>query len=112
MAKLGCSVLLLASLLESVLAANCSVPPIYVDIHKRAVTHGTELEQYGSFIGVGSPFQNQSLWPSLRRNETSFAALSFCAHSNLTDCVNSDGGAVDFNASTSYVYPHTRNGKR
>lgn len=100
MAKLGASVLLLASVFESVLAANCLIRPIYVDIHKRAVTHGSEVEQYGSFIGVGNPFQNQSIWPSLSRNETSFAALDFCANSNLTDCVDSNGGSVDYNAST------------
>jgi hypothetical protein len=77
--------------------------PIYVDIHDRAVDGATEEFQYGSFIGVAVPYQNQSLWPSLRRNETSFAAKDFCRNSNLTDCINNTGGTVDFNASTTSV---------
>jgi hypothetical protein len=95
-----CATLLFASLVESILAANCSIAPIYVDIHKRVVD-GSNVEQYGSFIGVGNPFQNQSIWPSLRRNETSFASAVFCSNSNLTNCLDSTGGNVDYNASTS-----------
>ena len=97
-----CATVLFASLVKSLLAANCSIAPIYVDIHKRVV-HGSNQEQYGSFIGVGNPFQNQSIWPSLRRNETSFASAGFCSSSNLTNCLDSTGGNVDYNASTSYV---------
>lgn len=101
MAKL-CAAVLLVSLVQSILAANCSITPIYVDIHKRVV-HGSEVEQYGSFIGVSNPFQNQSLWPSLQRNETSFASASFCSNSNLTNCLEATGGNVDYNSSTSYA---------
>lgn len=76
------------------IAFNCSIPPIYVDIHKRAV-HGTDVFQYGSFIGVGSPAQNQSLWPSLSQNETSVAYVDYCDHSTLLDCRDSTRGDFD-----------------
>ena len=76
------------------LAANCSTPPIYVDIHQRTV-HGTAELEYGSYVGVGTPAQNQSLWPSLRQNETSFAHEDFCAHSNFLNCSMRTGGFVD-----------------
>ncbi|TLD35477.1 acid protease [Venturia nashicola] len=100
MARL-CATVLLMSLVESILAANCSIPPVYVDIHKRVV-NGTDAFPYGSFIGVGNPFQNQSIWPSLRRNETSFASSEFCSNSNLTNCMGSTGGNVKYNLSTSF----------
>lgn len=79
-------------------AFNCSQPPIYVDIHKRAV-HGTDVFQYGSFIGIGSPAQNQSLWPSLSHNETTVAYVDFCDHSDLPDCKDSTRGNFDFGSS-------------
>lgn len=74
-------------------------PTIYVDIHNRTVTGATARFQYGSFIGVGLPYQNQSLWPSLSRNETSFATRGFCGESKLAGCVDGTGGSVDLNAS-------------
>lgn len=81
-------------LTEVVSAFNCSIPPIYVDIHKRIV-HGTDVFQYGSFIGVGTPAQNQSLWPSLRQNETSVAHVDYCENSNLQNCERSTRGNFD-----------------
>lgn len=102
MTKFTTSALLLVSSLRIVLAANCSLPPVYNDIHKRVV-HGSDTFQYGSFIGVGTPSQNQSIFVSLRLNETSFASSNFCQHSNLTDCQISTGGSVDYNQSTTYV---------
>ncbi|KAE9991815.1 hypothetical protein EG327_010917 [Venturia inaequalis] len=96
-----CATVLLVSLVGPILAANCSIKPVYVDIHKRVV-NGTSAFPYGSFIGVGNPFQNQSIWPSLRRNETSFASSEFCSNSNLTDCMGSTGGNVQYNLSTSF----------
>lgn len=101
MARL-CATVLLMSLVESILAANCSIKPIYVDIHKRFV-NGTDAFLYGSFIGVGNRAQNQSIWPSLQRNETSFASSDFCSNSNLADCLVSTGGNVKYNLSTSLV---------
>jgi hypothetical protein len=83
-------------------ALNCSIPPVYVDIHLRAV-NGTPDEnvfQYGSFVGVGSPAQNQSIWPSLRQNETTFALKGFCQSSKLANCDFSTGGFVDPSMST------------
>ena len=70
---------------------NCSIPPIYVDIHPRAV-HGTETFEYGAFIGIGEPAQNQSLWPSLNHNETALAAIDFCTASSPSGCaINTHG---------------------
>ncbi|KAF2265129.1 acid protease [Lojkania enalia] len=88
---------------QSTVAFNCSINPIYVDIHKRAV-HGTDIFQYGSFIGVGTPAQNQSLWPSLSQNITSFASLSYCTNNSTTlkECTKSTGGFFD--ASTSDTF--------
>ncbi|QDS68605.1 hypothetical protein FKW77_001142 [Venturia effusa] len=100
MARLSATVLFV-SLVDSLLAANCSIKPVYVDIHKRAV-NGTSAFPYGSFIGVGNPFQNQSIWPSLRRNETSFASSQFCSNSSLTNCLGSTGGNVHYNLSRSF----------
>lgn len=87
-------------LFQGSLAINCSIPPIYVDIHKRTV-HGTSQLEYGSYVGVGTPAQNQSLWPSLRQNETSFAHEDFCSHSNFLNCSTRTGGFVDPLQSTS-----------
>ncbi|KAF2422186.1 hypothetical protein EJ08DRAFT_565208, partial [Tothia fuscella] len=95
------SALLLASLQTVALAANCSLSPIYNDIHRRTV-HGSDVFQYGSFIGVGLPSQNQSIFVSLKLNETSFASSNFCQHSNLTNCQTSTGGSVDYNQSTTW----------
>ncbi|KAF9641475.1 putative peptidase a1 protein [Lasiodiplodia theobromae] len=82
------------SLLPAALALNCSIPPVYVDIHMRAV-HGTGVQQYGSFLGMGTPAQNLSLWPSLTQNETSVASDQFCEHSKLENCRDNTGGIVD-----------------
>lgn len=85
---------------QSSFAFNCSISPIYVDIHKRAV-HDSEVFQYGSFIGVGTPAQNHSLWPSLTQNQTSFGARTFCdGNSTLRDCDTSTGGFFESQLST------------
>ncbi|KAK7189000.1 hypothetical protein DPSP01_004105 [Paraphaeosphaeria sporulosa] len=90
-------------LAQSSVAFNCSIPPIYVDIHKR-VTHNTDNFQYGSFIGIGTPAQNHSLWPSLSRNQTSFGASTFCdGNSTLKDCKESTGGFFNSRDSTTFI---------
>lgn len=76
---------------QSTVAFNCSKKPVYVDIHKRAV-HDSREFQYGSFIGLGTPPQNQSLWPSLTQNHTSFASNDYCGNSTIKDCEKSTGG--------------------
>jgi hypothetical protein len=87
--------------LPAVLAQKCVERyPIYVDFHNRTVTGGGSIMQYGSFIGVGVPSQNQSIVPSFTRNETSFAAREFCSNSGISDCIDRTGGSVDFTAST------------
>ncbi|KAF2198534.1 acid protease [Delitschia confertaspora ATCC 74209] len=91
---------------QSTVAFNCSKPPIYVDIHKRVV-HGTDKFQYGSFIGVGTPAQNQSLWPSLSQNHTSFASSKYCDNSTLKDCSRSTRG--NFDATLSQTYKADKN---
>lgn len=104
MASLAFHLSAMVLLAQSSAAFNCSIPPIYVDIHKR-VTHLTNNFQYGSFIGVGTPAQNHSLWPSLSRNQTSFGANTFCdGNSALKDCENSTGGFFNSRDSTTYVY--------
>jgi hypothetical protein len=71
-------VLLFSTLTVSMAHAfNCSIPPIYVDMHKRAV-HGTSAFEYGTFIGVGTAAQNQSLFPSIRFNETALTDIGYC----------------------------------
>jgi hypothetical protein len=86
---------------SSTVASDCSREPIYVDIHKRAV-HNSPVFQYGSFIGLGTPPQNQSLWPSLAQNHTSLASQTFCnQNSTLKNCDRSTGGFFDHNDSTS-----------
>lgn len=90
-------------LAQSTVAFNCSKAPIYVDIHRRAV-HDSPVFQYGSFIGVGSPAQNHSLWPSLAQNHTSFAAPTFCGgNGTLRECDTSTGGFFNSKDSTTYV---------
>lgn len=92
---------------QSTVAFNCSILPIYVDIHKRAV-HESLVFQYGSFIGVGTgetgsaaSAQNHSLWPSLSQNHISFGAPSYCDKSSLSNCEDSTGGFFNSNQSTS-----------
>ena len=89
-------------LAQSTVAINCTKPPIYVDIHKRAV-HDSAVFQYGSFIGVGTPAQNQSLWPSISQNHISFAGRGYCDNnSTLRNCLTSTGGF--FNTGDSHTY--------
>lgn len=85
---------------QSTVAFNCSKKPIYVDIHKRAVQDSPAF-QYGSFIGLGTPAQNHSLWPSLAQNHTSFASHEYCDNSTLKDCETSTGGYFSPQDSTS-----------
>ncbi|KAF3009603.1 hypothetical protein E8E13_006811 [Curvularia kusanoi] len=94
---------------QSTVAFNCSIKPIYVDIHKRAV-HDSPIFQYGSFIGVGTgetasatSAQNHSLWPSLIQNHMSFGAHDYCKKSNLSKCEESTGGFYSSNQSTTFV---------
>jgi hypothetical protein len=88
---------------QSTVASNCTKAPIYVDIHKRAV-HDSSIFQYGSFIGLGTPAQNQSLWPSLQQNHTSFARDTYCKdNSTLKNCDKDTGGFFSTQDSTSYV---------
>lgn len=86
------------ALVHYALAFDCKILPVYVDIHKRAV-HGTEVFEYGTFIGLGTPAQNQSLWPSLLQNETTIADIDFCQSNNLT-CLNSTGGLFETDQSS------------
>ncbi|KAF1848069.1 acid protease [Cucurbitaria berberidis CBS 394.84] len=88
---------------QSTIAFNCSRKPIYVDIHKRAV-HDSPVFQYGSFIGLGTPAQNQSLWPSLAQNHTSFASHVYCKdNSTLKNCDRSTGGFFNQQESTTFT---------
>lgn len=104
MACIASSLAVSMLLAQSVTAFNCSIPPIYVDIHKRAV-HESDVFEYGSFIGVGTPAQNHSLWPSFSKNETSFASHAYCYQNNdtLPNCDTSTGGFFNSNDSTTYV---------
>lgn len=95
--KLPLLVLVLARL---ALAFECRTPPIYVDMQRRQVGAGGQWH-YGSSIGVGSPPQNQSVWLSLRQNDTSVAGVAFCANSTLPDCEAKVGGEYDPGRSSS-----------
>jgi hypothetical protein len=85
------ALVLLFSLAQVVYSFNCSIPPIYVDIHKRAV-HDSDLKQYGLFVGLGTPSQNFSMWPSLVHNETAFASNDFCTSTSPSTCLNNSHG--------------------
>ena len=93
MASLALIVTFTLSLAQVAFSFNCSIPPIYVDIHKRAV-HDSEIYQYGLFVGLGtgSPKQNFSMWPSLTHNETTFAATDFCTSESPASCPNNTHG--------------------
>lgn len=71
---------------------NCSIIPIFVDFHNRAVDGGVS-EQYGLFTGIGSPTsQNLSQWPSFSNNETTVGGLDYCITSNFKDCISESHG--------------------
>ncbi|EXJ60993.1 hypothetical protein A1O7_05146 [Cladophialophora yegresii CBS 114405] len=95
-----------ASLLFAAVAAaqnSCSIIPIYVDFHDRAVDGGINM-QYGLFAGIGFPVsQNQSLWPSLSSNETTVASLDYCSNSPFADCLNRDHGFYSPDPSKNYT---------
>ncbi|KAI9757522.1 MAG: hypothetical protein M4579_003435 [Chaenotheca gracillima] len=95
------SLLALGLFVGQTLSFNCSVTPIYVDIHTRAV-HNVESFEWGSFVGFGSPSQNMSLPVSLSNNETSVAEDGFCQHSKLSQCQNSTGGFLETRLSTTW----------
>ncbi|KAF2095943.1 hypothetical protein NA57DRAFT_43748 [Rhizodiscina lignyota] len=96
-----CTAILAFSAIQTASAFDCSIQPVYIDIHAREV-HGTEVFQIGAFIGVGSPAQNQSLSPSLRQNQTSVASIDFCKNSKLANCSISTHGNFDESASSSW----------
>ncbi|KIW29002.1 uncharacterized protein PV07_04850 [Cladophialophora immunda] len=81
---------------------NCSIVPIYVDFHVRAVDGGVN-EQYGLFTGAGFPVsQNMSHWPSLSNNETTVASLDYCTDSPFQDCLNHAHGFYSPDLSQNY----------
>ena len=78
------------SLFFSIVAAQdrCSIGPIFVDFHVRAVDGGVN-EQYGLFTGMGLPTsQNLSQWPSFSNNETTVASLDYCTGTSFADCLD------------------------
>lgn len=99
-ASLRLRVAVVLSLFHTVSALNCSTPPVYVDVHDRSV-HGTDVFAWGAFMGIGTPSQNQSLWPSLRQNQTSVASAElFCNNSRLANCSVSTNGNFGFSGSS------------
>ncbi|OAG45158.1 hypothetical protein AYO21_00506 [Fonsecaea monophora] len=81
---------------------NCSIVPIYVDFHVRAVDGGVN-EQYGLFTGAGFPVsQNMSHWPSFANNETTVASLDYCTNSPFGDCLNHAHGFYSPDLSQNY----------
>ena len=82
---------LLILFVSAALAANCSVGPVFVDIHSRETDDNFNF-QYGLFIGVGTPSQNQSLWPSLGHNESTFSDDAYCNTSPFAQCSNQTHG--------------------
>ena len=68
------------------------VTPIYIDFHDRNVNNSETQIQYGLFVGVGTPSQNQSLWPSLMHNETTFSSPALCDTSNNPTCLEQTHG--------------------
>ncbi len=98
------------ALLASVVAAqnSCSIVPIYIDFHDRAVDGGINT-QYGLFSGIGFPSsQNQSIWPSLSNNETTVASLDYCSSSPFHDCLDHAHGFYSPDLSEKWV-DHTCN---
>jgi hypothetical protein len=94
MAKKKLLLLSLLGLARLAPAFECRTPPIYVDMHRRQVGASGQWH-YGSSIGAGSPPQNQSVWPSLRQNDTSVAGVGFCKNSTIQDCEARYGGEYD-----------------
>ncbi|KAL9106691.1 MAG: hypothetical protein Q9227_008343 [Pyrenula ochraceoflavens] len=92
---------LLACFGSTTVAFDCSLKPIYVDVHPRAV-HALSTYEYGSFIGLGSPAQNLSLWPSIENNETSVAGLGICDGDSDAKCGDKTGGLFSISESTSF----------
>ena len=76
---------------SATLAVNCSIAPVFVDIHSRETDDNFNF-QYGLFIGVGTPSQNQSLWPSIGHNESTFSDDAYCDSSPFVRCSNQTHG--------------------
>jgi hypothetical protein len=91
MASILLTVLLLTALTSAQQSCN-GLNPIYVDFHDRNVNNTETRIQYGLFIGVGTPFQNQSLWPSIRRNETTFSGPDYCGSNSSDLCMQQTHG--------------------
>ena len=95
-------IILLLTLVATVTAAeNCSIAPIYVDIHDRCVDNCFTV-QYGLFMGFGNPYQNESLWPSLSHNETTVAGVDYCGDGTSSTCVNQTHGFFSPELSTTF----------
>ena len=89
--------------IASTVAFNCSILPIYIDIHDRSVA-ASGIEEYGTFIGIGTPSQNQSFWPALSHNETTLAGTRFCSQGSSSSCQDNSHSIFAPELSSSYVY--------
>ena len=95
-------ILLLLTYAAITLAANdCTTTPIFVDFHDRCVDNCFTV-QYGLFIGFGTPFQNESLWPSLSYNETTLAGVDYCSEGSSVTCENQTHGVYSPQLSVDY----------
>lgn len=79
------------------------IKPIYIDFHDRHVNNSLSQIQYGLFVGVGTPSQNQSLWPSLMHNETTFSSPDFCDNSDNPKCQEQTHGVYRPESSDTYA---------
>jgi hypothetical protein len=92
--------LICASYFVSLAFSDCTIPPIYLDIHARDVEGTNNALSYGAYINVGSPIQQLSLWPSLDINETTLADTKFCSSQSCS--ASSAHGLFDPTKSTSF----------
>lgn len=78
---------------------SCKGPPIYVDIHPRAVAGSNHFE-YGAFMGLGHQIQRLSLWPSLGDEGLFVADVDFCSTSSSPECPTNTHGFFNPEGST------------
>lgn len=82
--------------------STCQDSWLFVDIHNRLTDGKPDFYQYGLFMGVGTPSQNMSLWPSLSHNESRLASYRFCEGSTVPDCLESTHARFESTGSSSW----------
>lgn len=106
MASIALVLLTLTSIVLAQDECEDGLKPVYIDFHDRNVSNNNQNNQYGLFIGIGTPSQNQSLWPSISHSEMTFSSPELCDNNDNSGCREQTHGFYSPEDSETYVRIH------